>query len=763
MKESTRLLILSIIVLVAAVSNAGVTELDLVNPTDDDGSSDGMIKREAIEVDPSKSQKNDQGNDDGSLDGMIKREAIEVDPSKSQRSGEGNDDGMIRREAIEVDPSKSQRSGEGNDDGSSDGMIKREAIEVDPSKSQRSGEGNDDGSSDVMIKREAIEVDPSKSQRRGEGNDDGLSDGMIKREAIEVDPSKSQRSGEGNDDGSSDVMIKREAIEVDPSKSKRSDQGKGKGKHRARQAAAGPEMNWPGKWELFMKNSGVSAMHAILMPVINKVQFYDATIWRISQVKLPPGVPCHVYDQKANKVDCWAHSVLVDINTANIRPLLLTTDTWCSSGGLTVNGTLVSTGGFEGGANTARYLSTCENCAWVEYPQALAARRWYSTQATLPDGTFVVVGGRDALNYEYILPEGQNNKKLYDSLLLRQTDDPEENNLYPFVWLNTDGNLFIFANNRSILLSPKTNKVLKEFPQLPGGARNYPGSSSSALLPIRLYVQNPAVIPADVLICGGARQDAYFRAEKKKLYDPALKDCARISINSAKPVWKTEFMPMSRVMSDTVILPNGEVLIVNGAKRGSSGWHLAKEPNFSPIIYTPTKPLGKRFKELAPSTIPRMYHSIAIALPDGKVLIGGSNTNDGYQYNVEYPTELRVEKFSPPYLDPALANMRPRIITAPKQIKYGKPFDVRIELKQQNVAKENVMLTMLAPAFTTHSVSMNMRLLMLGIMNVKNVGGDNHQIQAVAPPSGNVAPPGYYIFSAVYNGVPSVGEWIQIV
>ncbi|KAL1207598.1 Aldehyde oxidase GLOX1 [Cardamine amara subsp. amara] len=561
-----------------------------------------------------------------------------------------------------------------------------------------------------------------------------------------------------NIDGDALVGSKGESAELKPPQA---DKRKGRGGA----AAAGPEMNWPGKFELFLKNSGVSAMHAILMPLINKVQFYDATIWRISQVKLPPGVPCHVYDEKANKIDCWAHSVLIDIETGNIRGLTLSTDTWCSSGGLTVNGTLVSTGGFQGGANTARFLAACDTCVWKEYPKALAAKRWYSTQATLPDGTFIVVGGRDALNYEYILPEGQDNRKLYDSQLLRQTDDPEENNLYPFVWLNTDGNLFIFANNRSILLSPKTNKVLKEFPQLPGGTRNYPGSASSALLPIRLYVQNPARIPADVLICGGARQDAYYRANNKKLYDPALKDCVRMSINSAKPVWKVETMPMSRVMSDTVILPNGEILIVNGARRGCSGWNNAKEPNLSPLLYMPAKPLGQRFKTLAASTIPRMYHSTAIALPDGKVLIGGSNTNDGYKYEVEYPTELRIEKFSPPYLDPALANMRPRIINnaTPKQIKYGQMFNVRIQLKQENVVKENVMVTMLAPAFTTHSVSMNMRMLLLGINDVKKVGGDNHQIQAVAPPSGNLAPPGYYLLFAVFNGVPSVGEWIQIV
>ncbi|CAA7014961.1 unnamed protein product [Microthlaspi erraticum] len=202
-----------------------------------------------------------------------------------------------------------------------------------------------------------------------------------------------------------------------------------------------------------------------------------------------------------------------------------------------------------------------------------------------------------------------------------------------------------------------------------------------------------------------------------------------MSLNSARPVWKIEQMPTPRVMSDTVILPNGEIRslsdLVNGMKKGSSGWGLGKDPNLSPTLYMPSKPLGQRFKLLAASTIPRVYHAIAIALPDGKVLIGGSNTNDGYKYNVEYPTELRIEKFSPPYLDPALANMRPKIVNTatPKQI----------------------------------------RLLLLGIFEVKKEVGDFHQIQAVAPPSGNVAPPAYYLLFAVYNGVPSIGEWIQIV
>lgn len=95
----------------------------------------------------------------------------------------------------------------------------------------------------------------------------------------------------------------------------------GRGGGRRRGGGVEAQTNWPGKWEIFLQNSGVSAMHAILMPVINQVQFYDATIWRISKIKLPPGIPCHVVDPKTKRIDCWAHSVLVDVSTGAIKPL----------------------------------------------------------------------------------------------------------------------------------------------------------------------------------------------------------------------------------------------------------------------------------------------------------------------------------------------------------------------------------------------------------------------------------------------------------
>ncbi|KAJ4838551.1 glyoxal oxidase 1 [Turnera subulata] len=521
--------------------------------------------------------------------------------------------------------------------------------------------------------------------------------------------------------------------------------------------------NSDGSWELVSLNSGVSAMHTILLPKTNKVLMYDATIWKISKLELPPG-HCRVINQATNEQDCFAHSVLYDIDTAELKPLELHTDTWCSSGGLTIDGNFVSTGGFQGGANTVRYLETCQNCNWREYPTALAEPRWYSTQATLPDGGFIVVGGRNAFSYEYIPAEGQNNAKAFFFDLLKQTNDKDENNLYPFVYLSTDGNVFIFANNRAVLLNPKSNNIVKEFPQLPGGHRNYPASALSALLPIMLNSKGRAVITAEVLICGGsAHIDSYTKAGNNIFYT-ALQDCGRLRITDENPVWKRDLMPSPRVMGDAVLLPTGEVLMLNGAKRGCSGWGFARDPNFKPVIYNPRGQKGQRFKELAPSDIARMYHSTSTLLPDGKVLVSGSNTNNGYIYDAMFPTELRVEKFSPPYLDFSGGKQRPTIMAAPDRIGYGDKFKLQVGGGPvgEQVTKKQMLVTVYAPAFTTHGVSMNQRLISLVKAEVSYDNGQ-YQITAVAPPSGKVAPPGYYMLFVVFKGIPSVAHWVQIV
>ncbi|KAJ0029860.1 hypothetical protein Pint_13232 [Pistacia integerrima] len=538
-----------------------------------------------------------------------------------------------------------------------------------------------------------------------------------------------------------------------------------------------------GKWELASTSSGVSAMHAILLPKTSKVLMYDATIWKQSTIELSPEQrPCRMVDEKTQEVDCFAHSVLFDPKTAQLRTLKLTTDTWCSSGGLSVNGNLVSSGGDKGGAPTVRYLESCDTCDWKEYPNSLADGRWYATQVTLDDGAFIVAGGREVYSYEYIPPPGQTNKIAIPFDFLKQTRDVIpgnekegefvlENNLYPFLHLAPDGNVFFFANNRSVLLNPRTNQILREYPVLPGGSRSYPASGASALLPIKLDPVNTNNVKVEVLICGGAPHDAYKVTDmiKKRPFPFALKDCGRMDITARDPVWEKEEMPSPRTMADMLNLPNNDMLIINGAERGCSGWNDATDPNFTPVLYSPSAPNGKRFKELAKTDIPRMYHSVATVLPDGKILVAGSNTNNGYVFKpqAEFPTELRVEKFYPPYLDPSLDAMRPEIVLelSNQTVAYNGQILITFGLNQEGILKKDIQVTMYSPAFTTHGINMNQRQIDVGILEVRDNIADKrlHTVIATAPPSGAIAPPGYYLTSVVYKGVPSsLSMWLQI-
>ena len=92
-------------------------------------------------------------------------------------------------------------------------------------------------------------------------------------------------------------------------------------------------------------------------------------------------------------------------------------------------------------------------------------------------------------------------------------------------------------------------------------------------------------------------------------------------------------------------LPDGTFLIVNGAHHGVAGFGLATDPNLSAILYDPEKPLGQRISILNNTIVARMYHSESILLPDGRVLISGSDpqTKDQATGEVIYPEEFRIE------------------------------------------------------------------------------------------------------------------------
>ncbi|KAJ0968658.1 hypothetical protein J5N97_025575 [Dioscorea zingiberensis] len=524
-----------------------------------------------------------------------------------------------------------------------------------------------------------------------------------------------------------------------------------------------------GAWQLLQRSTGVSAMHMQLLHN-DRVIIFDRTDFGPSNISLPGGKCRHDDRDTVLKVDCTAHSVEYDVVGNTFRPLMILTDTWCSSGTVHPDGYLVQTGGFNDGDTAVRTIQPCTDvggsCDWSEIPNGLAVRRWYASNQILPDGRAIIVGGRRQFNYEfYPKSNGAAGGANYIPLrfLVETRDNPEENNLYPFTHLNIDGNLFIFANNRAILLNYKTNTVVRTYPPMPGGdPRNYPSTGSSVLLPIRPHSKE-----AEVLVCGGAPKGSFDKASKYGTFVAALDTCGRIRITDESPSWAMETMPTSRTMGDMVLLPSGlEVLIVNGVASGTAGWELGRNPVVTPVVYRHFNPAGRRFAVQAAASRPRLYHSSAVLVRDGRVLVGGSNPHVYYNFSgVEYPTDLSLEAYSPEYLGEEYSELRARLIILGDEVimylKYAS--SVRLRFSVRELSKSGVSVTMVAPAFATHSFSMNQRLLFLESGRPAPVDGNYYEIVAVAPESGLLAPPGYYMMFLVNGGVPcEEGIWVHI-
>ena len=99
-----------------------------------------------------------------------------------------------------------------------------------------------------------------------------------------------------------------------------------------------------------------------------------------------------------------------------------------------------------------------------------------------------------------------------------------------------------------------------------------------------------------------------------------------ISGGPSKPVKvaATGSMAYARAFSNSVVLPNGEVLVVGGQQHPQPFTDTGAA--LSPELWNPAT--GK-FTIMAPELIARTYHSVAILLPDGRVFSGGGGLCGG--------------------------------------------------------------------------------------------------------------------------------------
>jgi hypothetical protein len=190
-----------------------------------------------------------------------------------------------------------------------------------------------------------------------------------------------------------------------------------------------------------------------------------------------------------------------------------------------------------------------------------------------------------------------------------------------------------------------------------------------------------------------------------------------------------------RTHNSAVLLPDRTVFVCNG-----SHFH---EDTFSSMlpaeIYHPDTSTWTTVE--APS-VPRVYHSGAMLMPDGSVLTVGGNPSRGVN-------ELRLEVYRPSYL----SLPRPAIASAPVSTTYG--ASIAITSQQASTIK---WISLIRPSATTHSCDSEQRLLDVPIASLNGT-----TLTGTITSNRNLAPPGYYmLFLTDTSGVPSTARWINL-
>ncbi|KAG9633045.1 DUF1929-domain-containing protein, partial [Aureobasidium melanogenum] len=515
----------------------------------------------------------------------------------------------------------------------------------------------------------------------------------------------------------------------------------------------------PGSFDI-VGESGAPAMHAGLLPN-GRVVFLDK-VENYTQVKLSNGQ--------------YAYSTEYDPATNKYTPLAYKTNAFCAGGSFLANGQFISLGGngpldfidptVGDGFDGIRYLTRSSSDAsldgqdWNEPGNKLSTKRWYPSVQTLPDGRlFVASGSLNGLDptvpannnptYEIL---DKNGKSSGVSIPMEILVKNQPYYMYPFMHQLKDGSLFVFVSKSSELFNVDTNTTLRTFADLPGDYRTYPNTGGSVLLPLSSANDwNP-----DIVICGGgAYQD---------ITSPTDPSCGRIQPLSTNAKWEMDSMPQGRGMVEGTLLPDGTVVFVNGGNEGAQGFGLARDPTLEALIYDPTKPLGQRFTTSASSTIPRLYHSVALLLLDGTLMVAGSNPVEQpiLQPTTQNPyvTEFRVEIYTPPYLVGENANKRPTNMTLSSTSLQANSQTFTVEFTVPAGA-QNVKVSLYHGGFVTHSVHMSHRMLFLDTEGWKD-GATQQTLTVTMPLNSNVAPPGPYVVYVVVDGVPSVGQFVQV-
>ncbi|PWY98812.1 putative glyoxaloxidase 1 [Testicularia cyperi] len=445
----------------------------------------------------------------------------------------------------------------------------------------------------------------------------------------------------------------------------------------------------------------------------------------------------------------------------------------------------------------------------------MQSKRWYPGIEVLEDGSVMLIGG--AVGGGYINRNTPNVDPFYQGGGANPTFEyfPSKGteavsqfmgntsglNMYPHTFLMPSGKIFMQANYSTVLWD-HTNNQETYLPDMPGQViRVYPASAAVAMKP--LTPQNKYT--PSILFCGGSvLSDTlwgnYGGPGGDILGVTASADCSSITPedaqgnqNMAAQYVHEEDLPEGRTMGQFIHLPDGTMVIVNGGSKGTAGYTnatyntinyngqqivtegLCQDPTYIPVLYDPSKPQGSRLTNagFSPSNIARLYHSSAILLPDGSVMIAGSNPHQDVVLNMPtgttpqaFNTTYEIEKWYPPYWD----QERPVPSGMPTRIPYGgSSFNITVSGSfmgdSANAKAANTKFAVIRPGFSTHAMNMGQRAAYLDYTYTVN---DDASVTYMVNPLPNTAAmsrlfvPGPALFFVTVAGVPSQGKMVTV-
>jgi hypothetical protein len=218
--------------------------------------------------------------------------------------------------------------------------------------------------------------------------------------------------------------------------------------------------------------------------------------------------------------------------------------------------------------------------------------------------------------------------------------------------------------------------------------------------------------------------------------------------------------PPLRVFGNMVLLPNGSVMVLGGFDLPWRRVPVKAEDEESyaqnAIEYFNPRSRTWRIDQTSKLSIPRGYHSNAILLYDGRVLVGSGNRyvkeTGGQNLNFPFP---ELELVTPDYYR---NGPKPEFSVSRPKASYGASLVLTLE-GGWSTSEIETEVSFIRCSSCTHAFGYDQRMVRLSAIDV----GKKDSFKLKIPNNRNVMPPGFYmVFVISKRGVPSCAQFVQL-